>query len=60
MGKRFGIEAIDQKQIKTKIKRTKKNGYIYDTANRYTSDRLGISVPFPNYEEEDKDENKNR
>ena len=24
---------------------------IYDTANRYTSERMGISVPFPNYEE---------
>lgn len=27
---------------------------IYDTANRYTSERMGISVPFPNYEEKEK------
>ena len=27
---------------------------IYDTANRYTSERMGISVPFPNYEEANK------
>lgn len=27
---------------------------VYDTLNRYTSDRMGISVPFPTYEIKDK------